>query len=250
MSLVPFNAERFVETAKHLLMHLRVLGGIEPDFSKPELLDDLIKKKIADDQAWAKRYPDRPELLEGLWLTPQDHFRDLFDNAWEGYRRCIARLDVILNHGDVHLLDVSMWQMQQLLFFWDWIEGGRTTKPDFVDDGPQELALAAVVWAETGKMLTDAVAKSFHLEKLENGSPQRVEPLFTGELYTPFQLSILRALSGKALKKEDLASALDLTDASRLYKPGGIKELMKSGKVENQPRIGYFRPDRPPPQEV
>ncbi len=62
---------------------------------------------------------------------------------------------------------------------------------------------------------------------------------------TPLQESILKQLEHRALKKEALAEACGY-DPSRFYRPGGIRELMHLGKVDNKPGIGYYRPDAPP----
>lgn len=61
-----------------------------------------------------------------------------------------------------------------------------------------------------------------------------------------FQREILTALQGRALKVEALAIKVCGGDKSRLYKPGGIKELKDAGLVDKKPRLGYFRPDSPP----
>jgi hypothetical protein len=63
---------------------------------------------------------------------------------------------------------------------------------------------------------------------------------------TPLQMEIYKALDGRALKK--LALAIDVCggDGNRLYRPGGIKEMMAKGVVVNTPGVGYYRPDAPP----
>jgi hypothetical protein len=66
---------------------------------------------------------------------------------------------------------------------------------------------------------------------------------------TPLQKSILHALNGHAMRKEKLAEECKV-DPSRLYKPGGIKELRDNGKVDRKNGIGYYRPDAPPNAEV
>ncbi len=66
---------------------------------------------------------------------------------------------------------------------------------------------------------------------------------------TAVQVSIMKALDGRALKKEQLAAECKI-DPSRLYKPGGIKELMDLEKVDNKRGVGYFRLDAPPPNAV
>ena len=62
---------------------------------------------------------------------------------------------------------------------------------------------------------------------------------------TPFQTAILNALEGKALKTDALGNATG--DRRRLFKPGGIKELKTLAKVRHHRRLGYYRPDAPPP---
>ena len=76
----------------------------------------------------------------------------------------------------------------------------------------------------------------------------RVEAGGEQETFVPndFQNSILQALDGVALKKQDLANKVCGGEGSRLYKPGGIKELMERKLVTNKPRLGYFRPSNPP----
>lgn len=63
---------------------------------------------------------------------------------------------------------------------------------------------------------------------------------------TKFQDRILNALDGRALKKDELARELKLSDPSRLYKPNGITELRELGLVDHKRGCGYWRPDKPP----
>jgi len=63
---------------------------------------------------------------------------------------------------------------------------------------------------------------------------------------TPFQRGILDALAHKALRTDDLAG--EVGDRRRLFKNGGIKELMEQGLVAHHKRLGYYRPDAPPPE--
>jgi hypothetical protein len=62
-----------------------------------------------------------------------------------------------------------------------------------------------------------------------------------------FQHAILKALDGRALKKQPLAEEVCGGEGSRLYRPGGLKELMNAGKVSHKHRLRYFRPDALPP---
>jgi hypothetical protein len=49
------------------------------------------------------------------------------------------------------------------------------------------------------------------------------------------------------LKSRPLAKQLNI-DQPKLYKPGGIKELRELGKVKLHRRLGYYRPNAPPPE--
>jgi hypothetical protein len=60
------------------------------------------------------------------------------------------------------------------------------------------------------------------------------------------QQGILDALEGKALRTDALGAKVG--DKRRLYHAGGIKELRDRGLVELHPRLGYWRPDAPPPE--
>ncbi len=62
---------------------------------------------------------------------------------------------------------------------------------------------------------------------------------------TAFQVAILDALDGKALRTDALAAAVG--DRSRLFRhPGGLKELKDQGLVANHHRLGFYRVDAPP----
>jgi hypothetical protein len=64
---------------------------------------------------------------------------------------------------------------------------------------------------------------------------------------TPFQQDILDALDGKALRTDALGHAVG--DRSRLFRrPGGIHELRERGFVHHHHRLGFYRPDAPPPE--
>jgi hypothetical protein len=63
---------------------------------------------------------------------------------------------------------------------------------------------------------------------------------------TPLQTRIYEAIDGVALKRNGLAQKACSGEGSRLYKRGGIKELMAVGLVKNMPGLGYYRPNAPP----
>lgn len=62
----------------------------------------------------------------------------------------------------------------------------------------------------------------------------------------PLQSAILKALDNRALNRDQLAAKVCAGDSSRLYKPGGLRELREEGLVDHKRSLGYFRPDRPP----
>jgi hypothetical protein len=64
---------------------------------------------------------------------------------------------------------------------------------------------------------------------------------------SPFQQGILDALDGKALRTDALGAAVG--DQRRLFRPrGGLQELREHGLVDHHERLGFFRPDAPPPK--
>lgn len=63
---------------------------------------------------------------------------------------------------------------------------------------------------------------------------------------TPLQREILKALDGRSLRQTALERATR-TDRRQLHRDGGLKELRDRGEVCHHGRLGYYRPDRPPP---
>ncbi len=62
-----------------------------------------------------------------------------------------------------------------------------------------------------------------------------------------YQVEILVALEGRALKTDDLAAKTS-KDRRSLFTPGGLKGLIAAGWVQHDKR-GYFRPDAPPEED-
>ncbi len=63
---------------------------------------------------------------------------------------------------------------------------------------------------------------------------------------TDLQRAIMAALDGQALTTEKLANKVSGGDTSRLYKPGGFKELRAVGLIKHKRQVGFYRPDAPP----
>lgn len=63
---------------------------------------------------------------------------------------------------------------------------------------------------------------------------------------TPFQKGILLALNGQALRTDDLAHKVGSRRKLFIH-PGGLRELQEQALVGHHKRLGYYRPDAPPP---
>lgn len=84
------------------------------------------------------------------------------------------------------------------------------------------------------------------LEQIPDSGPSAPLPGMPNPFIpTKLQKEILEALAQKALRSRPLAKLLGI-DQPRLYKAGGIKELMVIGKIARHDRLGYYRPDSPP----
>ncbi|MCC7085497.1 MAG: hypothetical protein IT427_10870 [Pirellulales bacterium] len=95
--------------------------------------------------------------------------------------------------------------------------------------------------------LTFALRKEmFNYRQAVNRRGEKHTPEGTVFVFTPLQSQIWNALEGKALKKQPLADEICGSDGGRLYKTGGIKELIDAGKVQHKHGVGYYRPDAPP----
>lgn len=64
---------------------------------------------------------------------------------------------------------------------------------------------------------------------------------------TDNQQAILAALKGKALRTDAIANKVTCNRRSLFKDPGGLPELIEEGLVSHHRRVGYYRPDAPPP---
>lgn len=117
--------------------------------------------------------------------------------------------------------DGTLWPRYLIKTFIRHLKEARDSRPDW-DEAVRE-------WAE---LLRDEKAPSDQSDK---------QPFVP----SPLQVAILKALDGRALKKEALAGECRI-DPARLYRPGGIKELTELGMVRNKRGVGYYRPNAPP----
>jgi hypothetical protein len=64
---------------------------------------------------------------------------------------------------------------------------------------------------------------------------------------TPFQKGLLHALEGLALRTDALAAKVG--SRRKLFThPGGLRELQEQALIAHHKRLGYYRPDAPPPE--
>jgi len=107
--------------------------------------------------------------------------------------------------------------------------------------GPAARPLRVAYWMEG---ISDPVSLPLVSWSPPPAIAQPVEPFVPNAL----QGGILDALEFRALRTDALLSVV-AADRSRLYKrPGGIHELREHGFVGLHPRLGYYRPDAPPPE--
>lgn len=77
-------------------------------------------------------------------------------------------------------------------------------------------------------------------------SPPARSPAPSRFVPTPFRKGILQALTGQALRTDDLANKVGSRRKLFIH-PGGLRELQELGLVGHHKRLGYYRPDALPP---
>ncbi len=97
---------------------------------------------------------------------------------------------------------------------------------------------------EPGEVFDAASNYAMPARKKPNDEARRTDEPF---IATPLQAAILKALDGRALKKQPLADEVCKGEGTTLYRPGGLKELRERKKVDHKSRVGFYRPDAPPP---
>jgi len=104
---------------------------------------------------------------------------------------------------------------------------------------PGKLAASLRAMIAANRAMADA---------LERMLPQpAVEPL-PSFIPTDFQRDILLALKNKSLRTDAIAHKLNCGRSRLFADPGGLPELQEQGMVSHHKRIGYYRPDAPPPE--
>ena len=62
------------------------------------------------------------------------------------------------------------------------------------------------------------------------------------------QQAVLDALDGKGLRTDALLNKIDSSRRQLFKVPGGLPELQEEGLVDHHRRVGFYRPDAPPPE--
>ena len=180
-----------------------------------EPLEDISDLKLS-----LQNLPNTFRAFEGnAWLNTLSTF-DFGTKGIEGWLREVPSDDLFdlgLNDRDIEVTDYQTLFKRAYRAVW---RGIFTS--------PEECLLPDATGGHNGKPVVAAARK-------------RCIPL------TRTQEAILGALKGKAMTKEKLASMLKLGSGGRLYRPGGILELMDQGLVKNLRGIGYFSVESPPP---
>ena len=126
---------------------------------------------------------------------------------------------------------LGVWGMHFLRLWWQQCERG----PD------DEFILSWNVHGELPKVTASDVAALFAAACAAAATKAPFSP-------TRWQVRILRELDGSALTKKELAQAIGMKHPRQLYRPGYLRELMAQDRVKNDPKLGYYRPDAPPPE--
>ncbi len=225
-----------------------LLGGQLIDFADP--YGSMPLKERREQEARQKAEEERllliPEELKSDYqpYRPDDYMRYLCDSAWDAMQVSLRRLSVMLEDGEVELLDCQPFVVEHLKTIWKLLQEFHGNKPDFTPGKPDPLWHFTATFG-VGMFLQDCIK---HL-KLDICARSDIAAKFvtnTQFIASPLQQQILAALNGEALKKQPLADAVCAGEGTRLYRSGGIKELMKAGLVARKNGIGYYRPDAPP----
>ena len=102
---------------------------------------------------------------------------------------------------------------------------------------PHDLAAALRALIAANRAMADTIERL-----LPQPAPQL--PAF---IPTDFQRDILSALKNRSMRTDALAHRLQCGRSRLFADPGGLPELQEQGMVAHHRRVGYFRPDAPPP---
>lgn len=129
--LHPLNLPRIIEDARGVIAYIRMLGN--PPIDEHD--------------------------MRGSTFTLEEMRRGLFDESWEGLKVCQRRLNILLNDGDIDVLDCDPWTRLNLKHLWGLLEGwDGVEKPEFVEGGPQEFASFGL-WLMMAEQTVDALAR-------------------------------------------------------------------------------------------
>ncbi len=247
--LNPVDLDAVLVDLKVVVDSTMLLGGEVIDFKDPYGAMPVEHRRATEllDAEHNKRIDSLPsELMDDSYFRPQgpdSYMGSRCDAAWDNLNASLRRLDIMLESGDVEYLDCPVYVVNRLRTIWGLLQELKGTKPVFTPGKPDPL-WAFTAKLGTGMFLRDAV--EFLKQEISERSSD-VQPSHQHTItLSPLQQNILTALDGKALKKQQLADVVCAGEGSRLYRPGGIKDLKDAGLVAHKNGVGFYRPDAPP----
>jgi hypothetical protein len=179
------------------------------------------------------------------------------DGSWFVLTEDSARPSVFTTVAAIHAL--ALWQPKgwkpAVARAVEWLWSRQSQDGAWRDDGFHDCYLTVLV-LDAIDLAEGRFPLTFRIDREKLKSATRVRELVAKQasagdavpfVANRFQIDILNALEGRALIKDELAEEVCGGEGTRLYRPGGIKELMEVGKVAHKHRLGYYRPDAPPP---
>ena len=151
--LQPVNFDAVLADLQEVVYSIRVLGGEVFDFSDPlknmsneqrQFYQELEthRKSFLDNSSVEYDLDDDDESYREMkesWYesTPNGILHDCCDRAWESLQVSLRRLAVMLDKGDVELLDCVPWIVPQLKVVWGHLEKISTyIKPEYTPGTP------------------------------------------------------------------------------------------------------------------
>jgi len=236
-------------------------GGFEEAQGLSQLRGNIRKALLNADRLLRETRFHGPMTFWGKWDEKWDVWGPPEESGLAGYTACLRSVRDLVEALLLEMLHgrdenyVEFWKRQGSKFDDHWKSLDREAKDMERKPAVREVLLRrarngtpAVATNAKGALTDVPLADRPNGTEAESQEKARPEgkPVSGGVLIlTPLQRAILKALDGKAMKKEPLADAVKC-DPSRLYRPGGIKELMARALVAKQKGVGYYRPDAPP----
>jgi hypothetical protein len=235
------------------------------NWSRPNEADDSqIATAEAEAKAHLDKYPGRTRNIEGrVYLHFRDYarwpdrwlrgdFKRLYESgvSLQSWNDCVVRRGNQEGMTTFYGVMLDVFDMDP-----DFREGQDFVVIDLTppDDEEDEDMLFSPIDVRR-KLAKERSLRKLILSKLVEFGQEEYHP--SKLVPNKFQRAILFFLDKRALRTGALADELaSLAGAPygkdprrRLFKPRGLLELKESGLVKNHPKVGFYRPDAPPPE--